>query len=104
MSHVMHLLSQQALLADVEIERVFPWLKLLAIEQKSQFFTELFLTLGQAVRQHDWHIVENLVSRWQATSKVLAVPELVNALTEALEIGAGEDWDNIEASLFDQAT
>ena len=104
MPQVVHSLSQRVLPPSVEAERTFPWLTLLAVEQQVQFFTELFLALGQALRQHDWHIVEDLVSRWQATAEVLAIPELASALTEPLEAGEWKDWDDIEAALFGQAT
>jgi len=74
----------------------------IAIEQRGQFFAELFLALGQALRQHDWHIVEDLISRWQATTEVMAVPELASALTEPLKVGEWKDWDDVQAALFGQ--
>jgi len=94
MSQVAHSLPQLISPASVEAERAFPWLRSLAIEQRAQFFAELFLALGQALRQHDWHIVEDLISRWQATAEVLAIPELANALTEPLDTGEWEKWDD----------
>ena len=95
MPQVAHSLSQRISPASVEAERAFPWLRSLAVEQRAQFFAELFLALGQALRQHDWHIVENLISRWQATAEVLAVPELASALTEPLGVGEWGDWDDV---------
>jgi hypothetical protein len=103
MSQVAHPLSQRISPVGVEAERAFPWLTSLAIEQRAQFFAELFLAMGQALRRHDWHIVEDLLSRWQATAEVLAVPELASALTEPLAAGEWEDWDDIEAALFGPA-
>jgi hypothetical protein len=96
-------LSQHVSPVSAEAERTFPWLTSLIAEQRAQFFAELFLALGQALRQRDWCIVEDLVSRWQATAEVLAVPELANALTEPLETGEWEDWDDIEAAIFGPA-
>ncbi len=78
MPQVARPLSQRISPAGVEAERAFPWLRSLAVEQRAQFFAELFLALGQALRQHDWHIVEDLISRWQATVEVLAVPAPVS--------------------------
>ncbi len=75
----------------------------LAIEQQGQFFTDLFIALGQALRQRDWHIVEETISRWRATAEVLAVPELANVLNEPLETGEWEDWNDVETALFDTA-
>jgi hypothetical protein len=98
-----HSLSQWVSPTNVEAERTFPWLRSLAIEQRAQFFAELFLALGQALCQHDWYIVEDLISRWQATAEVLAVPELAIALTEPLDVGEWKDWDKVEAALFGQA-
>jgi len=95
-------LSQQIPPVGVEAERAFPWLRSLTIEQRAQFFAELFLAMGQALRRHNWHVVEDLISRWQATAEVLAVPELASALTEPPEAGEWEDWDDIEAALFGQ--
>ena len=100
MPQVAHPLSQRISPVGIEAERAFPWLRSLAAEQRAQFFAELFLAMGQALRQYDWHIVEDLISRWQATAEVLAVPELASALTEPLESGEWEDWDDIEAALF----
>jgi len=103
MSQVAHLLSRRTSSVGVEAERAFPWLRSLTIEQRAQFFAELFLAMGQALRRHDWHIVEDLISRWQATAEVLAVPELASALTEPLAASEWEDWDDIEAALFGPA-
>jgi hypothetical protein len=95
MPQVAHPLSQRISPAGVEAERAFPWLRSLAVEQRAQFFAELFLALGQALRQHDWHIVEDLISRWQATAEVLAVPELASVLTEPLGVGEWGGWDDV---------
>ena len=78
-------------------------LRSLTVEQQGQFFTDLFIALGQALRQRDWHIVEETVSCWRATAEVLAVPELANVLNEPLETGEWEDWDDVQAALFDTA-
>ncbi len=94
---------QQTSPAGVEAERVFPWLRPLVAEQQSQFFADLFIALGQALRQHDWRIIEDTISRWRATAEVLAVPELANALTEPLKTGEWENWDDVEAALFGPA-
>jgi hypothetical protein len=106
MSELAHQVSQHTPPPSIEgseAERAFPWLASLTAEQRAQFLAELFLALGRALRQRDWHIVEALVSRWQATVEVLAVPELASALTESTEAGEWEDWDDVEAALFDPA-
>ena len=75
----------------------------LTVEQQGQFFTDLFIALGQALHQRDWRIVEETVSRWRATAEVLAVPELASVLNEPLETGEWQDWDDVQAALFDTA-
>jgi len=94
-------LSPQISLSGRQAERAFPWLRPLTAEQSAQFLGDLFLALAQALGQRNWHIVENLVSRWQATAQVLANSELTAALTEPIEAGEWEDWDDIENTLFD---
>ena len=103
MSELAHQVSQGMPPPSIEAERTFPWLASFTTEQRAQFLAELFLALGQALRQHNWHIVEDIVSRWQTTAEALAVPELANALTESTEAGEWEDWDDVEAALFDPA-
>ncbi len=103
MSQLVQSLPQRIPPVSAEAERAFPWLAWLTAEQHTQFFAELFLALGQALRQRDWHIVEDIVSRWQATAKVLAVPELADALTEPLDVGEWQDWDDVQATVFSQA-
>ncbi len=100
MSQIAHPLPRETRKVSVEAERAFPWLRLLPAGERSRFFADLFLALGQALGERDWSVVENLVARWQATAEVLAVPELAHVLSEPIGAGEWEDWDDVEAALF----
>jgi len=81
-------------------ESIFPWLRYLKPEHKVQFYTDLFIALGQALREKNWRRVEEVLESWEATAEVLADPELTAWLSEPVENGEWEDWDDVEAEIF----
>ncbi len=84
-----------------DISRVFPWLKHLSPADTAEFYADFFSALEQAIPEKNWTILEQTIESWQATAEVLADAELTTILTETSSSDDLEDWDDVEANLFD---
>jgi hypothetical protein len=84
--------------------RIFPWLKYLSREQVEEFYVDFFAALEQTLQHKDWSILESVIESWQATADVLADAELTEILAATNPNDDMEDWNDVEANLFNQVT
>jgi hypothetical protein len=85
-----------------DVSRVFPWLKHLSTEQINEFYADFFNALEQALQEKEWSILEETIESWRATAEILADVSLTAILTQTA-FDDLENWDDVEAELFDPA-
>jgi hypothetical protein len=91
-------------IADLyDVSRVFPWLKHLSPDQLAEFYADFFSALEQAIQEKNWAVLETTIESWQATAEILADADLTATLIGSSAEDDMEDWDDVEAKLFDAA-
>lgn len=94
---------ETSITAGYNVSRVFPWLKHLSAEQITDFYTDFFNALEQALQEKEWVILEETIESWRTTANILADPDLTTILTQSSSDDM-EDWHDVEAKLFDSAS
>jgi hypothetical protein len=82
--------------------QLFPWLEHLPPEEIDKFYKDFFKAIEQALHTKNWSILEQTIESWQATAELLTDAELTMILTEPTTDKDLEDWDDIEAELFNK--
>ena len=85
------------------VSRIFPWLRYLSSEQLTEFYTDFFRALEQAIHTKEWSLFEETIESWHATAEILADADLTAILTQTPSDDDSEIWDDVEAELFDKA-
>ena len=82
--------------------QVFPWLKYLSPDEIETFYGDFFNALEQALHDKNWDHFEETIESWQATADVLADSKLTAILTAPLSDDDLEEWNDVEAELFNK--
>jgi hypothetical protein len=80
--------------------QLFPWLEYISSEEVDKFYNDFFKAIEQALHTKDWSILEQTIESWQATAELLTDTELTMILTKPTTNNDLEDWDDVEAELF----
>ncbi len=80
--------------------QVFPWLVHLSPHDIDSFYADFFQAIEQALARKKWLVLEETIESWQATAEVLANNELTAILSAPSSDDDWEEWNDVEAELF----